>query len=134
MLALGGGVVGDLTGFVASTYMRGVPFIQVPTTLLAMVDSSIGGKTGIGPSPSHLVLACLFVSADCCSRTDTPAGKNLVGAFHNPLAVVVDIELLNTLPRRELCNGSALALAQPVRVYSILHRLLLLLLLRLQNG
>eukprot|EP00040_Diaphanoeca_grandis_P012819 m.64838 g.64838 ORF g.64838 m.64838 type:complete len:1825 (-) comp23482_c0_seq2:292-5766(-) len=85
IVALGGGVVGDLAGFVAATYMRGIKFVQVPTTLLAMVDSSIGGKTGI----------------------DVPAGKNLVGAFHNPVRVYVDVTLLNTLPQRELCNGMA---------------------------
>lgn len=85
MLAFGGGVIGDLIGYVASCYMRGIPFIQLPTSFLAMVDSSIGGKTGI----------------------DTPAGKNLLGAFHRPRAVLVDLHLLTTLPRRELCNGMA---------------------------
>ena len=76
IVALGGGVVGDLAGFVAATYLRGVPVIQVPTTLLAMVDAAIGGKTGV----------------------DTPRGKNLVGAFHQPAAVVVDPVTLGTLP------------------------------------
>ena len=85
VVALGGGVVGDLGGFVASTFMRGVPVIQVPTTLLAMVDASIGGKTGI----------------------DVPMGKNLVGAFHNPSAVVMALESLETLPEAELRNGLA---------------------------
>ena len=85
VLALGGGVVGDLAGFVAATFMRGVPFAQVPTTLLAMTDSSIGGKTGV----------------------DTPAGKNLVGAFHQPVRVYADLATLATLPRRELVNGMA---------------------------
>eukprot|EP01083_Nonionella_stella_P024209 66917_1 len=85
IIALGGGVVGDLAGFVASTYMRGIPFVQVPTSVLACVDSSIGGKTGI----------------------DTPAGKNLVGTFHQPKAVYVDLEFLKTLPIRELSNGMA---------------------------
>lgn len=85
IVALGGGVVGDVAGFVAATYMRGVPYIQVPTTLLAMVDASIGGKTGV----------------------DTPAGKNLVGAFHQPLAVVVDPSVLATLPRAHLRAGFA---------------------------
>lgn len=85
ILAFGGGVMGDLCGYVAAGYMRGIPFIQLPTSFLAMVDSSIGGKTGI----------------------DTPAGKNLLGAFHRPLAVLIDLSLLLTLPQRELCNGMA---------------------------
>jgi len=85
IIALGGGVVGDVAGFVAATYMRGIPYIQVPTTLLAMVDASIGGKTGV----------------------DTAAGKNLVGAFHQPLAVVVDPSVLATLPREHLRAGFA---------------------------
>jgi hypothetical protein len=85
LLAFGGGVMGDLCGYVASGYMRGIPFVQLPTSFLAMVDSSIGGKTGI----------------------DTPAGKNLLGAFHRPLAVLIDLSLLLTLPQRELCNGMA---------------------------
>ena len=85
MLAFGGGVMGDLCGYIASNYMRGIPFFQLPTSFLAMVDSSIGGKTGI----------------------DTPAGKNLLGAFHRPLAVLIDMSLLITLPQRELCNGMA---------------------------
>ncbi|MES3015906.1 MAG: 3-dehydroquinate synthase [Pseudomonadota bacterium] len=85
LYALGGGVVGDMTGFAAACYMRGVPFVQVPTTLLAQVDSSVGGKTGI----NH------------------PAGKNMIGAFHQPLAVVTDLDTLATLPQRELCAGLA---------------------------
>jgi len=85
IIALGGGVVGDVAGFVAATYMRGIPYIQVPTTLLAMVDASIGGKTGV----------------------DTPAGKNLVGAFHQPVAVVADPSVLATLPRAHLRAGFA---------------------------
>ena len=85
IVALGGGVVGDVAGFVAATLMRGIPYIQVPTTLLAMVDASIGGKTGV----------------------DTAAGKNLVGAFHQPLAVVVDPSVLATLPRAHLRAGFA---------------------------
>ena len=86
--ALGGGVVGDLAGFVAATYMRGVPLVQLPTTLLAMIDAAIGGKTGV----------------------DTPAGKNLVGAFHPPAVVVADPAALGTLPARELRAGLAEAL------------------------
>lgn len=85
VIALGGGVVGDLAGFVAATYMRGIPVVQVPTTLVAMVDASIGGKTAV----------------------DTLAGKNLVGVFHPPAAVVVDPQLLATLPLRELRAGFA---------------------------
>jgi 3-dehydroquinate synthase len=85
VIALGGGVVGDLAGFVAATFMRGIPIIQVPTTLLAMIDASIGGKTAV----------------------DTPAGKNLVGAFHAPAAVLIDPQLLVTLPLRELRAGFA---------------------------
>ncbi len=92
LVALGGGVVGDMTGFVAATYLRGIPFVQVPTTLLAMVDASIGGKTGV----------------------DTPHGKNLVGAFHPPLAVVADLDTLQTLPVQEHVNGLAEALKHGV--------------------
>ncbi|HEX7685693.1 MAG TPA: 3-dehydroquinate synthase [Trinickia sp.] len=85
LIALGGGVVGDMTGFAAACYMRGVPFIQVPTTLLSQVDSSVGGKTGI----NH------------------PLGKNMIGAFYQPQAVVADIGTLRTLPERELAAGIA---------------------------
>jgi 3-dehydroquinate synthase len=85
VVALGGGVVGDLAGFAAATYQRGVPFIQIPTTLLAQVDSSVGGKTGI----NH------------------PRGKNMVGAFWQPRMVVADTDTLNTLPDRELSAGLA---------------------------
>ncbi len=85
IVALGGGVVGDLAGFAAATYQRGVPFVQVPTTLLAQVDSSVGGKTGI----NHAL------------------GKNMVGAFHQPLAVIADTATLDTLPARELAAGLA---------------------------
>ena len=92
VVALGGGVVGDLAGFVAATYMRGIPFVQVPTTLLAMIDASIGGKTGV----------------------DTRAGKNLVGAFHQPAAVVVDPTVLATLPIEDLRAGFAEAIKHGV--------------------
>ena len=92
VIALGGGVVGDLAGFVAATFMRGIPIIQGPTTLLAMIDASIGGKTAV----------------------DTPAGKNLVGAFHAPAAVLVDPQVLTTLPLRELRAGFAEALKHGV--------------------
>jgi len=85
LLALGGGVIGDLTGFAAASFLRGVPFVQVPTSLLAMVDSSVGGKTGI----------------------NLPQGKNLVGAFHQPALVVMDPDLLKTLPPREFSAGMA---------------------------
>jgi 3-dehydroquinate synthase len=85
VLALGGGVVGDLAGFVAACYQRGIDFVQVPTTLLAQVDSSVGGKTGV----NH------------------PGGKNLIGAFHQPAAVFADTNTLNTLPDRELRAGLA---------------------------
>jgi len=88
IVALGGGVVGDLAGFVAATYMRGIPVIQVPTTLVAMIDAAIGGKTGV----------------------DAPAGKNLVGSFHAPALVAIDPELLSTLPERELRCGLAEAI------------------------
>jgi 3-dehydroquinate synthase len=85
LIALGGGVVGDITGFAAATYQRGVHFIQIPTTLLAQVDSSVGGKTGV----NH------------------PLGKNMIGAFHQPRAVLADMSTLTTLPARELKAGLA---------------------------
>lgn len=85
VIALGGGVVGDLAGFIAAIYLRGVPFVQIPTTLLAMVDSSVGGKTGV----------------------NLPEGKNLVGAFYQPDLVIVDLDFLKTLPSREFAAGMA---------------------------
>src|SRR6201996_5802761 len=85
VVALGGGVVGDLAGFSAACWMRGIDFIQMPTTLLSMVDSSVGGKTGV----------------------NLPAGKNLAGAFHQPRAVAADIDVLATLPQREYRAGLA---------------------------
>lgn len=92
IVALGGGVAGDLAGFVAATYLRGIPYVQVPTTLLAMIDSSIGGKTGV----------------------DVPAGKNLVGAFHQPRAVIADVELLATLAKNQIAAGAAEAVKHGV--------------------
>jgi 3-dehydroquinate synthase len=85
VIALGGGVVGDVAGYAAASFMRGIPIIQIPTTIVAQVDSSVGGKTGV----NH------------------PAGKNIIGAFHQPSAVLIDMELLSTLPDRELRAGLA---------------------------
>jgi len=85
VIGLGGGMIGDISGFVAAIYHRGVPHVQIPTTLLAMVDSSIGGKTGV----------------------DTRAGKNLIGAFHQPSLVIDDLDVLKTLPRRQFNQGFA---------------------------
>ena len=92
IVALGGGVTGDLAGFLAATYLRGVPYVQIPTTLLAMIDSSIGGKTGV----------------------DLPAGKNLVGAFHQPRLVVADLDVLATLPAVQVAAGMAEAVKHGV--------------------
>ena len=85
LIALGGGVIGDMTGYAAATYLRGVPFIQIPTTLLSQVDSSVGGKTGI----NH------------------PLGKNMIGAFYQPQCVIIDMDTLKTLPQREFSAGMA---------------------------
>ena len=85
VIGLGGGVVGDISGFVAAIYHRGIPHVQIPTTLLAMVDSSIGGKTGV----------------------NTADGKNLIGVFHHPSLVIDDLDVLKTLPRREFNQGFA---------------------------
>jgi 3-dehydroquinate synthase len=92
VIALGGGVVGDVAGFVAATYLRGVPYVQIPTSLLAMIDSSIGGKTGV----------------------DVPAGKNLIGAFHQPRLVVADLDLLASLPPVQIAAGLAEAVKHGV--------------------
>jgi 3-dehydroquinate synthase len=92
IVTLGGGVAGDLAGFVAATYLRGVPYLQTPTTLLAMLDASVGGKTGV----------------------DTPEGKNLIGAFHPPVAVIADPAALATLPEREFRGGLAEAVKHGV--------------------
>lgn len=83
LVALGGGVIGDITGFAAACYQRGIQFMQLPTTILAQVDSSVGGKTGV----NH------------------PAGKNMIGAFHQPIAVIIDTDFLDTLDKREICAG-----------------------------
>jgi len=85
IIALGGGVIGDLTGFIASVFMRGIPYIQIPTTLMAQVDSSIGGKTAV----------------------DLPEGKNLIGTFYQPQAIYIDLKFLETLPEKEMKNGLA---------------------------
>ena len=90
VVALGGGVVGDLAGFASATYLRGITFLQMPTTLLAMIDSSVGGKTGV----------------------NSRSGKNLIGAFHQPCGVLIDTATLQTLPKRELTAGLCEAIKQ----------------------
>ena len=102
LIALGGGVIGDLAGFAAATFQRGLPFIQVPTTLLAQVDASVGGKTAI----NH------------------PTGKNLIGAFYQPRLVVIDVDTLKTLPRREFIAGMAEVIKYGVILNPELFRLL----------
>lgn len=105
VIALGGGVVGDLAGFVASIFYRGVPFVQIPTTIVSVVDSSVGGKTGV----------------------NIAEGKNLVGCFHQPRLVLVDPQLLQTLPDREYCEGFAEAIKHAaIRDASMLEELALL--------
>ena len=100
VLALGGGVIGDMTGFAAATFLRGVPWINVPTSLLAMVDSSLGGKTG----------------------ADLPQGKNLIGAFHSPVLVASDPQVLSTLPSSELRNGLAETIKHGILIEPIIYQ------------
>ena len=102
IIAIGGGVVGDISGYVASSYLRGIAFIQIPTTLLAQVDSSVGGKTAI----------------------NIPAGKNLVGAFYNPRGVIIDTGVLESLPRREFKSGLAEVIKYALIKNQSLHSLL----------
>jgi 3-dehydroquinate synthase len=102
VVGLGGGMIGDISGFVAAIYQRGIPHVQIPTTLLAMVDSSIGGKTGV----------------------DTRVGKNLIGAFHQPSLVIDDLDVLKTLPRREFNQGFAEIIKHAVIADAKMFRLL----------
>jgi 3-dehydroquinate synthase len=102
VVALGGGMIGDISGFVAAIYHRGIPHVQIPTTLLAMVDSSIGGKTGV----------------------DTGDGKNLIGAFHQPSLVIDDLDVLKTLPRRQFNQGFAEIIKHAVIADTKMFRLL----------
>ncbi len=122
-LAFGGGVIGDLSGFVASTYMRGISFVQIPTTLLAMVDSSIGGNQIWYQLPSSPPLYCLLFwsflllpnlyNTSGKTGVDTQAAKNLIGAFHHPTVIYIDILFLQSLPKREFSNG----MAEIIKVY-----------------
>ncbi len=104
MIALGGGVIGDLAGFVASVYMRGIPCIQIPTTLMAQVDSSIGGKTAV----------------------DMPEGKNLIGTFYQPQAIYIDLKFLETLPEKEIRNGLSevikAGIIEDINLFSLLEK------------
>jgi 3-dehydroquinate synthase len=100
LIALGGGVIGDMTGFAAACYQRGVAFIQVPTTLLAQVDSSVGGKTAV----NHAM------------------GKNMIGAFYQPQAVIIDTDTLSTLPDREFAAGLAEVINYRCRVFSLARK------------
>jgi 3-dehydroquinate synthase len=102
VVGLGGGMIGDISGFVAAIYHRGIPHIQIPTTLLAMVDSSIGGKTGV----------------------DTGDGKNLIGAFHQPALVIDDLDILKTLPRRQFNQGFAEIIKHAIIADQKMYRLL----------
>jgi 3-dehydroquinate synthase len=102
VVGLGGGIIGDISGFVAAIYQRGIPHVQIPTTLLAMVDSSIGGKTGV----------------------DTSAGKNLIGAFHQPSLVIDDLDVLKTLPRRQFKQGFAEIIKHAIIADSKMFRML----------
>ena len=112
VIGLGGGMIGDISGFVAAIYHRGIPHVQIPTTLLAMVDSSIGGKTGV----------------------DTRAGKNLIGAFHQPSLVIDDLDVLKTLPRRQFNQGFAEIIKHAIIADAKMFRTLKVVELRLRRA